>query len=141
MPAVLDWTAGRGVDTTFDTVGGDTFCRSFAATKVYGNVVTLLQTACDADAVKHARLRNQSIHYELMLTPLYLGLHAARVAQRHILEEGANLIEQGRLKVHVSRELAPGAGCRSPPPAGGRSHHRKNRAAYRITPENPGPPQ
>ena len=106
VPAVLDWTGGRGVDTTLDTVGGDTFCRSFAATKVYGNVVTLLQTACDADAVKHARLRNQSIHYELMLTPLYLGLHAARVAQRHILEEGANLIEQGRLKVHVSRELA-----------------------------------
>ncbi|MBI3574607.1 MAG: zinc-dependent alcohol dehydrogenase family protein [Gammaproteobacteria bacterium] len=106
VPAVLDWTGNRGVDTTFDTVGGDTFCRSFAATKVYGNVVTLLQTACDADAVKHARLRNQSIHYELMLTPLYLGLHAARVAQRHILEEGANLIEQGRLKVHVRRELA-----------------------------------
>lgn len=105
VPAVLDWTGGRGVDATFDTVGGETFCRSFAATKVYGKLVTLLQTACDDKAVKLARLRNQSIHYEVMLTPLYLGLHAARLAQRRVLEEGTKLIEQGRLRVHVSREM------------------------------------
>ncbi len=105
VPAMLDWTGGLGVDATFDTVGGETFCRSFAATKVYGKLVTLLQTACDDKAVKLARLRNQSIHYEVMLTPLYLGLHAARLAQRRILEEGTKLIEQGRLKVHVRREM------------------------------------
>lgn len=106
VPAVLDWTGGVGVDTTFDTVGGETFCRSFAATKVYGKLVTLLQMTCDDQATKLARLRNQSIHYELMLAPLHLGLHVARLAQRRILEEGAKLIEQGQLKVHVSRELA-----------------------------------
>lgn len=101
----LDWTGGAGVDTTFDTVGGETFCRSFAATRVYGNVVTLLQAACDDKAMKLARLRNQAIHYELMLTPMYLGLTDARRAQTRILEEGVRLIGQGRLKVHVSREL------------------------------------
>lgn len=105
VAAALDWTGGAGVDTVFDTVGGDTFCRSFAATRVYGNVVTLLQTACDDKAIKLARLRNQAIHYELMLTPMYLGLTDARRAQTHILEEGARLIEQGKLKVRVSREL------------------------------------
>ena len=103
--AALDWTNGEGVDLTFDTVGGDTFCKSFAATRVYGKVVTLLQSACDADAVKVARTRNQSIHYELMLTPMFLGLHAARVHQREILEQGAALIDQGQLKVHVSEVL------------------------------------
>ena len=102
VAAALDWTGGAGVDLTLDTVGGETFCKSFAATRVYGQVVTLLQTSCDANAMKTARTRNQGIHYELMLTPMFLGLHAARVHQRQILEAGAELIEQGKLAVHVS---------------------------------------
>jgi len=105
MQAVLDWTGGVGVDLTFDTVGGETFCKSFAATRVYGQVVTLLQTACDTNAMKTARTRNQGIHYELMLTPQSHGLHAARVHQREILEAGAQLIEEGKLTVHVSAVL------------------------------------
>jgi NADPH2:quinone reductase len=105
VAAALDWTQGAGVDVTFDTVGGETFCKSFAATRVYGSVVTLLQSNCDTNAVKNARTRNQSIHYELMLTPQYLGLHAARVRQREILEEGARLIEDGKLTVQVSEVL------------------------------------
>jgi NADPH2:quinone reductase len=105
VQATLDWTGGAGVDLTFDTVGNETFCKSFAATRVYGQVVTLLQTACDANAIKTARTRNQGIHYELMLTPMFLGLHAARVHQREILEEGAQLIEAGKLKVQVSEVL------------------------------------
>jgi NADPH2:quinone reductase len=105
VQAALDWTGGAGVDLTFDTVGGETFCKSFAATRVYGQVVTLLQTACDANAMKTARNRNLGIHYELMLTPMFLGLHAARVHQREILEQGAQLFEAGRLKVQVSDVL------------------------------------
>jgi len=105
VQATLDWTGGAGVDLTFDTVGNETFCRSFAATRVYGLVVTLLQSACDANAIKTARTRNQGIHYELMLAPMYLGLHAARVHQREILEEGAQLIEAGKLKVQVNEVL------------------------------------
>jgi NADPH2:quinone reductase len=105
VQAALDWTGGAGVDLTFDTVGGETFCKSFAATRVYGQVVTLLQTACDANAMKTARTRNLGLHYELMLTPMFLGLHAARVHQREILEAGAGLIEAGKLKVQVSEVL------------------------------------
>jgi NADPH2:quinone reductase len=103
--AALDWTDGAGVDATVDTVGGETFCRSFAATKVYGRVVTLLQTACDDKAMKLARLRNQSVHYELMLAPMHLGLADARRAQTRLLKEGARLLEDGRLRVHLGREL------------------------------------
>jgi len=105
VQAALDWTGGAGVDLTLDTVGGETFCKSFAATRVYGQVVTLLQTVCDANAMKTARNRNLGIHYELMLTPMFLGLHAARVHQREILEQGAQLIEAGKLKVQVSAVL------------------------------------
>jgi NADPH2:quinone reductase len=103
--ATLDWTGGQGVDVVFDTVGGDTFCRSFAAAKVYGRVVTLLQTACEAGDLKIARSRNQSIHYELMLTPMQLGMHAARIRQRETLEAATSLIEAGKLKIAVSRVL------------------------------------
>lgn len=105
VQAMLGWSDGEGVDVSFDTVGGLTFCRSFAATRVYGRIVTILQTSCDADALKTARLRNQSIIYELMLAPQFLGMHEARCAQCRILERGAQLIDQGSLSVTVSRVL------------------------------------
>ncbi len=105
VAAVAAWTGGAGVEVTLDTVGGDTFCRSFAATAVYGRVVTLLQSACDAEEVKLARLRNLSVQFELMLAPMFLDLHAARVHQREILEEGARRIERGELTITVAREL------------------------------------
>lgn len=105
VEAALDWTAGKGVDAVFDTVGSATFCRSFAAAKVYGKIVTLLQSDCAAADIKLARARNQSIHYELMLTPMLLGLHEECVRQRKILEAGAEMIEQGQLEILVSQIL------------------------------------
>lgn len=106
--AVLDWTNGAGVDVVLDCVGGATFCRSIPAAKVYGRLVTILQSGCEPDMMKLVRTRNQTIHYELMLTPLHMGLYDARVAQRRILEDGARLIEEGKLKVKVSRTLPLG---------------------------------
>ncbi len=103
VQSALDWSDGEGVDISFDTVGGTTFCRSFAATRVYGQVVTILQTSCEADALKTARLRNQSISYELMLAPQLLGMHEARRAQCRILERAARMVDEGMLDVHVSQ--------------------------------------
>ncbi len=105
VAAILEWTGGQGADVVIDTVGGETFCRSFGAARVYGRVVTLLQTACEAGDLKTARSRNQSIHYELMLTPLQLGMHEARIRQREMLEEASDLAGRGKLKVTVSRVL------------------------------------
>ncbi len=105
IATTLDWTGGQGVDVVFDTVGGTTFCRSFAAARVYGRVVTLLQTVCEAEDMKTARSRNQSIHYELMLTPMLLGMHQARVRQREMVEAAADLVAAGKLRVEVSRVL------------------------------------
>jgi len=105
VQAVLDWTHGRGVDVVLDTVGGDALCRSFACTRIYGRVVTLLQMECAADAIKVARLRNLALVQELMLTPSLFNLHEQRVHQRRILEEGARLVEADKLKVKVSHVL------------------------------------
>lgn len=103
--AVLDWTKGNGVDLVFDTVGGATFCRSFACTRVYGRIVSLLQWDCSAEQLKIARTRNLVLAFVLMLTPTLLGMHDQRMHQRRILEEGARLIEANRLKIKISHLL------------------------------------
>ncbi len=103
--AAMEWTNGQGVDLIMDTVGGVTFCRSFAATRLYGRVISLLSTSCDTYHINTARLRNLSIGYVQITAPLYFGLHEKRLAQTCILEQGARLAEQGLLKVHVDRVL------------------------------------
>jgi NADPH2:quinone reductase len=103
VQATLDWTQGEGVDIVFDTVGGETFCRSIAATRIYGKIVTLLEKACNEEAIKLAKLRNISLSYELMLTPMLQGMSAARIAQRKMLEEANQMIELGQLQVKVSQ--------------------------------------
>ncbi len=102
VASVLDWTEGTGVDAVFDTVGGETFCRSFAAARIYGTVLTLLEAVCDAQAIKTAKFRNLSIAYELMLTPMHLGLHKARTAQRMILDEATRHIEAGQVRIQLA---------------------------------------
>ena len=42
VEATLAWSGGDGVDCVLDTVGGETFRRSLAVTKHYGDIVTLL---------------------------------------------------------------------------------------------------
>lgn len=103
--AALEWTDGLGVKVVLDTVGGETFCHSFPATRVYGRVVTILSTACGVEAINVARLRNLTLAYVQMTAPLYLGLHAARARQTRMLEQACKLAEAGDLKPAVSRLL------------------------------------
>ena len=102
---VLNWTDGMGVDVVFDTVGGETFLRSLNAALVGGKVVSLLSTPLQLADTQLARFRNLSLCYELMLAPQVLKLHPERVRQRKILEQGARLIEAGKLGVLVSHTL------------------------------------
>src|SRR5690348_15414776 len=105
VEAVLNWTSGQGAGLVMDTVGGETFCKSFNTTQLYGRVVTLLSTSCDVKVLNVARLRNLIIGYVQMTAPLYFGLPQERMAQTRILERGAKLIEQKLLKVHIDRTL------------------------------------
>jgi NADPH2:quinone reductase len=102
---VLAWSAGKGADVVFDTVGGDTFLRSLAATRVGGKLVSILATPLAQADVQLARLRNLSLCYDLMLTPQAMGMHAERVRQREILEQGAQLADAGKLQVLVAQRL------------------------------------
>lgn len=102
---VLNWTDGRGVDVVFDTVGGDTFIKSFHAARVGGKIVSLLSTALSLADTQLARLRNLSLCYELMLTPQVLNLREERIRQRVILDQCTLRIEAGELGVLVTHRL------------------------------------
>ncbi|MGA7593590.1 MAG: zinc-binding dehydrogenase [Gallionella sp.] len=102
---IAEWTGGKGVDVVLDTVGGDTFLRSFNATRIGGRIVTIPSTPLTPEDMKLARMRNLSLCFELMLTPQVLKLQEERVRQRKILEQGARLVETGELGVLVSAEL------------------------------------
>jgi NADPH:quinone reductase len=101
----LAWTDGKGADVVFDTVGGSTFCESFAAVRVYGRLATLLSTVCELPRINQARLRNLTVSHVQMTAPLYFGDHALRCAQTRILESGARLFDEGRLRIAVSKVL------------------------------------
>ena len=101
----LAWTQGKGADVVFDTVGGDTFLRSMNAVAIGGKLVSLLSTPLSMADSQLARLRNLSLCYELMLAPQVMRLHEQRINQRRILERGADLADEGKLKILVSKTL------------------------------------
>jgi len=97
------WSGGDGVDVVFDTVGGKVFEQSFAATRPYGHIVSLLQPG-EVDW-KEARMRNLSTSLELMLSPMYFGWEAAQEHQADILRQCAKLMDTGKLTPHVNQTL------------------------------------
>jgi NADPH:quinone reductase len=105
VQAVLDWTDNEGVDLAFDTVGGETFHKTFPAVRVYGDIVTILEPKSDT-VWKIGRTRNLRIGFELMLTPMLLGLTESLQHHAEILEESAKLIDQGKLKIHLSHQFS-----------------------------------
>jgi NADPH:quinone reductase len=106
VEATLKLTDGKGVDVVFDTVGGETFCKSFSATKIYGRVVTLLEHSCNADTIKVAKQRNLSLAFELMLTPVIFNMHDARINQRKMLEQANEWIKENRLKIRIDQTFS-----------------------------------
>lgn len=102
---VMSWTLDRGADVVLDTVGGRTFCESFAALRLYGRIATLLSTPCELADVNQARMRNLRVGYVQMTAPSYLGNVDARIAQTRILEHGAQLFDGGALRIVVSNVM------------------------------------
>lgn len=103
VDAAVACSGNRGMDLAFDTVGPEVLEASFAAVRFYGRSVTLLDPK--GVSFKQARLRNQAVHLELMLSPMFFGLDDARSHQTEILEYCARLIDDGRLQVHLEHTL------------------------------------
>jgi len=64
-------------------------------------VVTLDEVSISKAEAGVAKLRNLSLSYELMLTPMHFGMHDARVRQTALLAQAARLIDAGLIKVIV----------------------------------------
>jgi NADPH2:quinone reductase len=105
--AVADWTRGRGVDIAFDTVGAAAFRASIPAVAHYGTLVTLLDPGTDLD-LSEARVRNLSIAFTLMLTPMLRDLRDARAHQGEILRVCGEWMDEGRLRVVLGDRLPLG---------------------------------
>jgi len=103
--ALLAWTGNAGVDVAFDTVGGDAFNQLAGATRVYGDIVTILQVPENTDW-KTIRLRNIRISQELMLTPMVLGLDEAAEHHGDILEQCAQFFDEQKLSIFVCDTFA-----------------------------------
>ncbi len=99
----LRWTGGQGVDIAFDTVGGDVLSKCFRATKVYGNVVGIVESDWAKVDWDEARRRNLTISFTLMLTPMIDNLIEARQHQAKILRECASLFNAGSLRMQASQ--------------------------------------
>ncbi|MDH5572219.1 MAG: zinc-dependent alcohol dehydrogenase family protein [Gammaproteobacteria bacterium] len=95
--AIMTWTGNEGVDIAFDTVGGPVLESCFACTKVYGDVVTLLQPDVNINWTE-ARKRNLRFSMELMLSPVMLELEKAKQHQGNILRQCTELFEAGKLQ-------------------------------------------
>ena len=96
---VLKLTNGVGVDAVFATIGGPVFAASFPCTAVYGSVTTLDEIPCTQEQIELAKLRNLGLNFELVLTPMLLGMPEARQWQSTILEQAAKLIDAGTIKI------------------------------------------
>lgn len=94
-------TNGKGADVVFEMLGPEVFERSIHCTAYSGMIVTILDFQ-GAD-LKEARMRNLRIAYELMLTPQLRPLPEARAHQIEILNQCAQWIEEGKLKLLVSQ--------------------------------------
>ncbi len=97
-------TAGKGVDLVIDTVGAGVFQQSNACMAYFSRLITLLDPG--EQNLADARMKNLLIGFELMLTPLLKQLDSARDKHISILNQCAQWVEQGRLKVNISEVIS-----------------------------------
>lgn len=95
------YTAGRGFDCIFDTVGGSNLEASFQAARLNGSI------ACIATGGNHdltlMYVRGISLHSVLMLIPLFSGLNRDHYGK--ILFEIKKLVEAGKIKPLIHSEI------------------------------------
>jgi NADPH2:quinone reductase len=103
VEAVNALTDGKGAEVVLESVGPVTFDRSINCTAHFGTIVTLLEIGLNN--LKEARLRNLRIGFELMLTPQLRKLAGGCDLQVDMLNQCGRWIDQGKLKIHISKVL------------------------------------
>jgi NADPH2:quinone reductase len=101
--AVRDWTGKDGADIVFDTVGKANFSASFDLVAPYGTLVNAVVSDWPRGDNTMPEFKNIRIAFENMGLPQVAADHAARLRQTRLLEDGAKLFDEGRLRVAVDR--------------------------------------
>ena len=97
------WSGRDGANVVFDTVGGETFAKSFHAVAPYGQLVSCVESPWPGFASSLAQHRNLRIGLEWMPAPAVYGWTAAKTAQREILERCTPRLDAGTLRVIVGK--------------------------------------
>jgi len=96
-------TSGHGCPVVFDTVGGETFDRSLDCLAPDGRLITCVGAPSDKIPQKLFRL-NATLIFEFMGTPGVYGIRPE--SHGEILRAAAKLVDEGKLRPHVSHVLA-----------------------------------
>eukprot|EP00466_Bigelowiella_natans_P015580 jgi/Bigna1/46361/estExt_Genewise1.C_40044 len=91
---VNEMTGGAGFDVVFDATGGGNICSSFEATKVNGQVVTIV-SQYEAD-LSQMHFKGLSLHVVFMLINMLHNLNREKHGQ--IMREAAQLVHEGKLR-------------------------------------------
>lgn len=102
-PAARDWSGG--LDVALDNVGEEVMRATYVAMAPYGRIVTLMGVAPD-DADMTAYNMNLSIHNEMMLTPMWLGLTEKLQAQAAIVRQAVAMVAEGKLRIRHAETFA-----------------------------------
>lgn len=97
--AVRAWTGKEGADVVFDTIGKANFANSFGLVAAYGTLVNTAVGDWPHGNNLMGMLNNIHIVLLSMGLPQSSGDHAARIRQTQMLEDGAKLIDAGKLRV------------------------------------------
>jgi NADPH:quinone reductase len=104
---VQQYTDGEGFDIVFDTVGNDNLQSAFSATKLGGQVVSILALSQQDLTLMH--VRGLTLHVVFMLLPLLYGRY--RASHGEILQQLAEIVDNKQLRPLVDcvfpiREIA-----------------------------------
>lgn len=98
---VEKFTANKGFDFVFDTVGGNNLEKSFQATKLNGSIACIVTGGNHDLTLMYSK--GLSLHSVLMLIPLMTGI--GRDHYGKILFEIKKLVEAGRIQPLVHKEI------------------------------------
>mgnify|MGYP001168927509 CR=1 FL=1 len=94
-------TNGKGFDVVFDATGGSNISNSFAASKLNGNVVSIV-SQFDADLTL-MQTKGLSLHIVFMLIPMLHNIN--RDSHGKIMEQIASLAEAKKLKPIINQNI------------------------------------
>ena len=100
---VAEYAGGEGYDVVFDTVGTSRLDDSFKAAKIGGQVVSIASRSNHDLTPVH--VKGLTLHVVFMLLPL--ARNVGRERHGEILKEAGQLVESGKLRPHIHREIFP----------------------------------